>query len=184
MAKNDNNKALSADINDAEVRTLQYRIDKNSEILNSIVNRLVGNYCSQLDQYVNKIKNALQDERNPPTDYELDLWAMELPVLLYFTGEGQEALGIKEDVAKAVRMELYNETRTAASGTVADKDSTAEMATQNEFLTHVAYQRAYKKIKLRMELGAEILQSVKKVISRRMVEYELARVDPQRIGGR
>lgn len=184
MARNENNHALSAEIDDTQVRMLQRRIDKNSEILNKIVDKLVSQYCSQLDDYVRLIKTALQDERNPPSDYELDQWVMEIPVLLYFAGEGQEALGIKEDVAKAVRMELYNETRMDSKGTVADKDSAAEIATQNEFLTHVAYQRAYKKIKLRMELGNELLQSIKKVISRRMSEYELGRVDPQRVAGK
>jgi len=34
-----------------------------------------------------------------------------------------------------------------------------------------------------MEAANETLQSVKKVISRRMVEYEVARVDSGRIGG-
>lgn len=183
MAKNENNPALSSQIDESAVRMIQRRIDKNGELLNKIVDRLVYQYCEQLDEYVEKIKVALKDERNPPTNWELDMWVMEIPVLLYFAGEGQEALGIKEDVAKAVRMELYNNTRMDSRGTVADKDSVAEIATQNEFLTHVAYQRAYKKIKLRMELGNELLQSIKKVISRRMAEYELGRVDSGRIAG-
>lgn len=183
MSKRDSSIALSQEIDAAKVRSLQHRIDRNSTTLDEIVNRLVRKYCEGLDKYVNHIQTALMDERNPPTDYELDNWAMNLPVFLYFTGEGQEALGVKEDIAKAIRMELYNETRSNAAGTVADKDSVAEMATQVEFLTHTAYSRAYKKIKLRMEYASEILQSVKKVISRRMVEYELARVDPMRIQG-
>lgn len=184
MGKNDNLIALSNDVDEEKVRAIQWRIDKNSTSLNSIVNKLVSKYCNQLDEYVELIRTALQDQNSPPTDYELDMWVMELPVLLYFTGEGQESLGIKEDIAKAVKMELYNNTRMDSTGTVADKDAAAELATQHEFLAHVAYQRAYKKIKLRMELANEILQSVKKVISRRMVEYELARVDPSRIQGR
>ena len=100
--------------------------------------------------------------KNPPTDKELDEFTLNIPVLLYFTGEAQEALGIKEDVAKAVKMELYNEIYNKSVGTIADKTAQAELLTQAEFITHVAYSRAYKKIKLRMEAANETLQSIKK----------------------
>ena len=178
MANNDNDSALSKDIEVGKIRALQKRIDTNSDIINGIVDRLVQQYCQSLDDYIDFIRGILNDEKNPPTDRELDDFTLNIPVLLYFTGEGQEALGIKEDVAKAVKMEIYNEAYEKA-----DKTAAAELATQNEFITHIAYQRAYKKIKLRMELGSEILQSCKKVITRRCTEYEIARVDPARIGG-
>ncbi len=186
MANNDNDGAMSKDIEVGKVRALQKRIDANSDIINGIVDRLVQQYCQPLDDYIDFIRGILNDHNNPPTDRELDDFTLNLPVLLYFTGEGQEALGIKEDVAKAVKMELYNEAYEKANtgkATIADKTAAAELATQNEFITHIAYQRAYKKIKLRMELGNEILQSCKKVITRRCTEYEIARVDPARIGG-
>jgi len=182
MAKG-NEIALSGEINVGKIRQLQKRIDANSDIVNSIVDRLVSDYCKPLDEYMEFIRNILNDTANPPTDQELDDFILNLPVLLYFTGEAQEALGIKEDVAKAIKQELYNEIYDKSTGTIADKTAAAELATQNEYIAHIAYQRAYKKVKLRMEAANEMLQSVKKVISRRMVEYEVARVDPGRIGG-
>ena len=182
MAKG-NEIALSGEIKVGKIRQLQKRIDANSDIVDSIVNRLVSDYCKPLDEYMEFIRNILNDAVNPPTDRELDDFVLNIPVLLYFTGEAQEALGIKEDVARAVKQELYNEIYEKSTGTIADKTAAAELATQNEYIAHVAYQRAYKKIKLRMEAANEMLQSVKKVISRRMVEYEVARVDPGRIGG-
>lgn len=182
MAKG-NEIALSGEINVGKIRQLQKRIDANSDIVDSIVNRLVSDYCKPLDEYMEFIRNILNDTANPPTDQELDDFILNLPVLLYFTGEAQEALGVKEDVAKAVKQELYNEIYDKSTGTIADKTAAAELATQNEYIAHIAYQRAYKKVKLRMEAANEMLQSVKKVISRRVVEYEVARVDPDRIGG-
>ena len=182
MAKG-NEIALSGEIEVGKVRQLQKRIDANSDIVESIVNRLVSEYCKPLDDYMDFIRDILNDHDNPPTDRELDDFTLNIPVLLYFTGEAQEALGIKEDVAKAVKQELYNEIYNKSTGTIADKTAAAELATQNEYIAHIAYQRAYKKIKLRMEAANETLQSVKKVISRRIVEYEVARVDPGRIGG-
>ena len=182
MAKG-NEIALSGEINVGKIRQLQKRIDANSDIVDSIVNRLVSDYCKPLDEYMEFIRNILNDTANPPTDRELDDFALNIPVLLYFTGEAQEALGVKEDVAKAVKQELYNEIYNKSTGTIADKTAAAELATQNEYIAHIAYQRAYKKVKLRMEAANETLQSIKKVISRRMVEYEVARVDPGRVGG-
>lgn len=183
MSKKKSQEALSGEIEVGKVRQLQKRIDNNSDIVDSIVNRLVADYCQPLDDYMTFIKSLLDDTANPPTDRELDDFTLNLPVLLYFTGEAQEALGVKEDVAKAVRQELYNEIFDKATGTIADKTAAAELATQNEYIAYIAYQRAYKKIRLRMEAGYETLQSVKKVMTRRGQEYELARVDPGRIGG-
>ena len=183
MAKNENDAALSEEIPVSKVKQLQRRINKNSELIDSIVNKLVADYCRPLDEYMEYIRNILKDDTNPPTDKELDDFTLNLPVLLYFTGEAQESLGIKEDVAKAVKQELYNHTYDKADGTIADKTAVAELATQTEYITHIAYNRAYKKVKLRCEAASETLQSVKKVISRRMQAYELSRVDSGRIGG-
>ena len=175
--------ALTGNIEIPKIQDLQKRIDENSDIIDGIVNKLVAGYCKPLDDYMKFIKEILDDADNPPTDRELDDFTLNLPVLLYFTGEAQEALGIKEDVAKAVKQELYNEIYEKSSGTIADKTAVAELATQSEYIAHAAYQRAYKKVKLRMESANETLQSIKKVITRRIAEYEISRVDPSRIGG-
>lgn len=179
MEKNDS--ALSTEIEVGKVHQIQRKVDENSEIINSIVNRLVSDYCKPLDDYMEFVRSIVSDTKNPPIDAELDDFVLNIPVLLYFTGEAQEALGVKEDVAKAVKMELYNELYGRASGTVADKTAKAELLTQAEFIAQVAYSRAYKKVKLRMEAANETLQSVKKVMSRRMSEYEISRVDAGRI---
>lgn len=171
-----NETALSGEIQIGMVRQLQKRINTNGDIVNSIVDRLVDDYTHELDEYMNYINGILNDTKNPPTDRELDEFTLKLPVLLYFTGGAQEALGVKEDVAKAVKQELYNEVYNAFSGTVGDKKAKAELATQNEYIAHVAYQRAYKKIKLKMDAGYEVLASIKKVISRRVAEFELSRM--------
>lgn len=184
MGKNNNDIALCNEVDTNKVRQLQRRIDKNSDIIDNVVNRLVSSYCEQLDTYMIYVRNILANVENPPTDKELEDFVLNLPVLLYFAGEGQESLGIKEDVAKAVRQELYNETYEKATGTIADKTASAELATQAEFITQIAYSRAYKKIKLRCEAANETLQSAKKIISRRISEYEMSKVAPERIGGR
>jgi len=176
-------KTLAQKIEIDVVEKIQEKINENFIVLGEVVDKLVADYCKPLDEYIRYIEDILQDIKNPVTDIELDDFALNLPVLLYFTGEGQEALGIKEDISKAIRMEIYNQVFEATAGTIADKTATAELASQDKYIVNTAYTRAYKKIKLRMELGNEILQSVKKVISRRMAEYEMSRVDSYRIKG-
>lgn len=171
---------LAKEIDTDKIKDIQKRIENNSKLIDEIVTNLVNDYCKQLDDYIKFIQSVLQDIEHPPTDLELDDFVMNLPVLLYFTGEGMESLGIKEDTSKAVKMEKYNEIYNQVKGTIADKTAKAENETQLEIITNMAYSRAYKKIKLRLEIGNELLQSIKKVITRRTSEYELGKVDEGR----
>lgn len=149
------------------VKATENRIEKNASKIDEVVKRLVDSYAKQLDEYVKICAEIINDKVNPPTDEELDDMCMTLPCYLYFLGEGQEALGLREDVAKAIKMELYNNTYEQAVGTIADKTATAELASQHEYIVHSCYQRAYKQLKLRYEIGLELLNSIKKVIGRR-----------------
>ena len=111
------------------------------------------------------------------TDAQLDDFTLNLSSLLYFVSAAQENLGIKEDVSRAVQKEIYNRVREKAQGTVADKDMAAELQSQNETLTTVIYNRAYKKVKLRAEAASEMVNSVKKVMTRRIADIELSQRD-------
>lgn len=172
---------LADEINTEEVEELQQRVDNNSRLINDITNKLVADYCKQLDNYVRFIESILKDEKHPPTAEELDDFVMNLPILLYFCGEAQENLGIKTDVAKSIKQEKYNEVYREVKGTIADKTAKSELETRSEIITHIIYDRAYKIVKEKMEAAYELLSSIKKVISRRMSENSLANVDEGRI---
>lgn len=165
------------------IKALSSNIEKKCVTLNSLISEIVEKHSKPLDEYMEKV-DAILLSGQPATDKELEDITLSLPVLLYFVGEAQEAAGLKEDIAKAVRMEKYNNYHAGATGTVSDKQAQAELATQEEFIVHSVYNRVYKQLKIKMEQGNELLQSAKKIISRRMVEYELARVNPERIGAR
>ena len=177
MSKSD---ILAKELKEKEVEVIRERINKNSIMINSLTNKLVADYCSNLDNYVRFIQSILQDDKNPPTAQELDDFVMNLPVLLYFCGEAQENLGIKTDVAKAIKQEKYNEIYNEVKGTIADKTAKSELAAQSEAVTHIIYDRAYKIVKEKMNAAYELLSSCKKVISRRMAENQLASVDEGR----
>lgn len=175
---------LANEIETKKIELLQDRINNNSKLINDLTNKLVSDYCKQLDNYVKFVQDLLQDDKHPPTAEELDDIVMNLPVLLYFCGEAQENLGIKTDVAKAVKLEKYNEIYNEVKGTIADKTAKSELAAQSETVTHIIYDRAYKIVKEKMNAAYELLSSCKKVISRRMSEYELGGVDSGRFRGK
>ena len=171
---------LAKELEQKEIEILQERINDNSKMINDLTNKLVADYCKQLDDYVRFIQSILQDDKHPPTAQELDDFCLNLPVLLYFAGEAQENLGIKTDVAKAVKQEKYNEIYREVKGTIADKTSASELQVQSEEVTRIIYDRSYKIVKNKLEYASELLQSVKKVITRRTTELELGKVDSGR----
>lgn len=156
------------------------RVEDNSAKVEKIVDELIQPYCDKLDILIGKFRDCLMDKQNPVTEWELDDVCLKLPSYLYFMGEAQEKFGIKEDISKSVKMELYNQIHQRTRGTIADKQAASEAGTIEEDIVYRAYQRAYKRIKQKLEAAYELLSSIKKVIHRRMIETELAKVDTNR----
>lgn len=157
--------------------SIKLHIEDNAGVINKIVNDIIKPYTKDLDAYVLFIKDCLQDGQNPPTDVELEDFCMNLSTYIYWAGGMCEQLGIKDDIAKAVYKETYNTNRNnIGTGTVADKDSIAELNSQQEQLISICYTRAYKTVKSKVDNAQELLSSCKKVLSRRMQDIELTRM--------
>ena len=157
--------------------SIKLHIEDNAGVINKIVNDIIKPYTKDLDAYVLFIKDCLQDGQNPPTDVELEDFCMNLSTYIYWAGGMCEQLGIKDDIAKAVYKETYNTNRNnIGTGTVADKDSIAELNNQQEQLISICYTRAYKTVKSKVDNAQELLSSCKKVLSRRMQDIELTRM--------
>lgn len=155
----------------------QDNVEAYSKSIDEIVNNIIQPYCKDLDRYVLFIKDCLKDGENPPTTDELDDFCLNLSTYIYFAGGMCEQLGIRDDIAKAVYKEMYHTARASQDkGTVADKDSLAELASQEQFIVSSSYTRAYKTMKAKVENAQELLSSVKKVLSRRIQEIELTRM--------
>lgn len=162
------------------IHSIIKRVEDNSDKIEKVVDELIQPYCEKLDTLITKFRNCLMDKENPVTEWELDDVCLKLPSHLYFMGEAQEKFGIKEDISKSIKMELYNQIHQRTKGTIADKQAASEAGTIEEDIVYRAYQRAYKRIKQKLEAAYELLSSIKKVISRRMGEQELANVDSGR----
>ena len=165
------------EINHTAVSGVQKKVEDHSEVLSDIVNEIIDPYCKDLDRYVMFIRECLKDGETPPTNEELDDFCLNLSTLIYFAGGMCEQLGIRDDISKAVYREVYNDARSALSeGTVADKDSIAELQSQQEQITNVCYTRAYRIVKAKVDAAQELLASCKKVLTRRVQEVELSRM--------
>lgn len=165
------------DENASSLTKIQENIESNAGALDRIVDEIISPYCRDLDKYVRFIKDCLKDGENPPTNEELDDFCMNLSTYIYFAGGTCEYLGIRDDIAKAVYKEMYHTARAnQSSGTVADKDSLAELASQEEYIVSAAYNRAYKIMKSKVDNAQELLSSCKKVLTRRISEFETTRI--------
>ena len=158
------------------IAEVQNKVEKHSKILESIVNEIVAPYCKYVDDYVAWIREILADGTNPPTDEELEDMCLNLSTRIYFMSEACEQLGIRDDMSKAIKNEVFNTKRGEINGTIADKDAYADLASQQEQITNICYNRAYKIIKSKVDNAQELLQSCKKVLSRRMISMELSKV--------
>lgn len=161
--------------NPSNVSNTISNIDESASYIDELVDTLVNSCCTELDNYIQYVKRLLDDVDTPISDVELDDIILTIPTLLYFTGNAQESMGIREDISKMDEINKYNNIFIQSEGTVQAKQAIAKLQTQNEALATMVYQRTCKKIKLRCDYALEILQSTKKILSRRLAELELSK---------
>lgn len=169
------NSALACDVDINKVHSNNNRVNNLYAVVQDMVNEIVKEVCCDLDSYMQQIDKILCDKNTIVSDQELEEFTLNLPSLLYLVSSRREELKVKEDVAKAVYKDVYNRVREKAQGTIADKDTAADLASQSEAITVIVLQRAGSTIKTREESAWEMLNSVKKVLTRRTVELELTR---------
>lgn len=171
----DLNSALASNVDIEKIHENDKRVESLASVVREMVKNIVDDACKDLDVYMEQIDEILCDKDSPVSDTELEDFTLNLPSLLYLVSSRREELRIKEDVAKAVHKDVYNRVREKAQGTVADKDTAADLAAQSEAITVIVLQRAGSTIKTREEAAWEMLNSVKKVLTRRVAELELSR---------
>ena len=152
-------------------------VDTQSNLIADICDNVLYNFCKELDDLMDNWRSMLKDKNNPPTDLELEDIIAEIPVILYFFSEGVEKVGIKEDIANALRQEVYNKINIEEHGNVGDRKSMAELGSQEEEIVKIAYKRAAKILKYKLEAGYELLNSAKKILGFRQAKLELHKLD-------
>lgn len=171
----DLNSALASSVDLEKLKANNDRVNSLTNVVQDMVGEIVDGACKDLDDYMAQIDEILCDKDNVVSDAELEDFTLNLPSMLYLVSSRREGLKVKEDVARAIYKDVYNRVREKAQGTVADKDTAADLAAQSEAITVIVLQRAVSTIKTREESAWEMLNSVKKVLTRRTVELELTR---------
>lgn len=151
---------------------LNQEISENSKLIEDIAFNISKEFTQELDKVMGICKSIFQS-KDKITNQEIEDLLTQLPSILYFVNEGQEAVGIKQDIAEITRKTNYNIAREKANGTIADKNTTAEGQVINEAINEIIYQRAYKLIRAKIEMAQEMVNSLKRIFDARMMEYQI-----------
>lgn len=128
-----------------------------------------------MDEYIEHIKKVLDTGVDDLSIEDLNRILIKITTYSYFLGTRQEYLGIRHDIADMVHMEKYNMTYIdTTSGTVANKTAKAEEASKDEKVISIVYDRAYKILKLKNDAAIRMIDSIKKIVSSRLTEMQLA----------
>ena len=147
---------------------IKSQVESDSLVLEQIVNDIVSSYTKELDDYVDKIKAVLDDNTDELTEQDLNQIMIKLCSYMYFVSSKQELLGIKSDIAEALRDERYNTAFMNATGTVASKESQALSAIKEEDVIKIVYERAYKILKNKYNAIDKWIDAIKKILTMRI----------------
>ena len=164
------------------VTKLLEKTSNNVEYFNNITKDVLEAYSRKLD----KLMLNIYTEKKKPIEMPLDFLEnayLELTNLLYFMGDKLEQLGINNDMSKAAKQEVYNkaylenqvkDTDKKNKTTVAENVAVAEQSAQYESVINSIYARAYKMLKYKIDAGYEMVNTLRKIITKRMSEMELS----------
>jgi hypothetical protein len=166
----------------SELKKRKDDIESDSEFVKSIVDAIVKRYSLELDDFVELVRTNLQLIKQAQMaeydDESLQMQIIKLPTLLYFAGNGLEDIGAESEIAAYKRKELYNatiESLDTSQYTIPDKKARAERATESEDMMEKIYDRAYKKLKGKIDHAIKLLESLKKVADMRIAKLNKGR---------
>lgn len=158
----------------SKLSKLKEDVNSKADEVNKLVLDVVSDFSKELDELIYKIKDDVYTKTL--TTEQLEFYAMELSANLYYLGQSQEYLGLCFDTSKVNYKNIYSVYYEEAVGTIEDKKAYSENKCLYESMVMSINERAYKRIKIKIENAYELLNSIKKVISRRIAEYELSKV--------
>lgn len=164
---------LNVDVDDLSI--LDQEVVNNTKTVNKLVLEIVRPLSEHLDEVVAEVREKLSMVASVDTE-SLEIYAMRISTELYYLGQAQEFVGLRADVSKAVYKERFNSLYQQANGTINDKTAQTEYQITREFVEMSINERAYKRLKVKIENAYELLNSIKKVLSRRIAEFELTKV--------
>lgn len=174
------------DIDKNQMDEVVQTTETNVQYFTGISDKLVTEYTADLDGLMRDLyQDAIQKDAS---DKELEKYLLELNNMLYFLGTKLETVGIKDDLSKLAAKESYNEAYLSNrmkdaehrnKTTVAELTALAEDASKYETVLNSLYARVYKQIKFKMDAGYDMVNSLRKIISKRMQDQSLSMYTPR-----
>lgn len=156
-------------------------VEENVEYYISISDKIIESYTKDFDVLMSDLKRDIIE--NDPTDLLLEKYVLELNNMLYFLSDKIESVGIKDDLSKMAAKEVFNTTYLESrekdierknKTTVAELTAMAEDASKYETILNSIYSRVYKQIKLKMDAGYDMVNTIRKIITRRMQDAAMS----------
>ena len=170
----------NVDVN--KVQELLSDTDDNVEYFNSVATQTANRYTEHLDKLMQNLYKLVMNLKDCPTD-KLEKYYLELTNLIYFMGDKLEQLSIHGDMSKAAEKEIYNKAYLANQvkdsdrknkTTVAENQAVAEEESKYEAVISSIYDHAYKIVKFKIDAAKDMVNTLRKTISRRMQEEQLS----------
>lgn len=173
------------DIDTNKVEQLMQETNNNVVYFENITGNVVKAYSTDLDNLMQAIyENIILVDQ--PALNTLEKYFLELSNCLYYMGDKLEKLGVYDVMSKNAYKEVYNNSYlnqtdigdSKKKPTVAELTAQAENDAQYENIVSDVYAKAYKIVKNKVDAATTMLNSISKIISKRMVEMQLNSVTP------
>lgn len=167
------------------VEKLMKETAENVMYFERITRDVVDTYSQDLDFIMGDIYKDIVCKDQPPLN-TLEKYFLELSNCLYYMGDKLERLGVYDVMSKNAYKEVYNRKYlgltdigdTKKKPTVAELTAIAENEAQYENIINDVYSKAYKIVKNKVDAATTMLNSISKIISKRMAEMQLNSVTP------
>ncbi len=167
-----------------KVQKLMEETDENVKYFESVSSETAKKYTKHLDEKMQELYKKMLKVSDITTS-ELERYLLELTNLVYFMGDKMESLGIYDDMSSSAAKEVFNKaylnTQSISEDgiktkklTVADLTAMSEEEAKYETVVNSIYARAYKMVKFKVESANKMIDTLKKVLSRRIQEEALS----------
>ena len=174
------------------IKDLMNETDNNVVYFENLTRDTVRSYCQDLDVLMESIYKDIVSVDQPPL-CALEKAFLELSNCLYYMGDKLERLGVYDVMSKNAYKEVYNSKYLGLTDnvaelkkkpTVAELTAMAENQTIYESVVSEVYSKSYKIVKNKIDAATTMLNSISKIISKRMVEMQLNSVPISATTGR
>ena len=150
--------------------------DQTNDIIET-VNIIAVNYTQELDECIEEVQDLLKNKDDLSIE-QLNYYISIIPIYLYRLSVLIQDLGVKTDAARMQRKAEYNKAyQEQTHGTVAQKTSIAQDASQDEQMIEDVFTRVYKKCESKIDMATMLHGSLKKILNWRISELEVTRTN-------